>query len=49
MNRINYKVVCKTSKLKNNIKRNDKYILNRLSRVIYKRREIACYEKSISN
>lgn len=45
MKTINYKVKCKTDKLKINMKKKD-YLLKELSEIIYKRREVLCYENS---
>lgn len=45
MKTINYKVKCKTNKLKTNMQNKD-YLLKAFSEIVYKRREVLCYENS---
>lgn len=42
---INYKVECKTDKLYKNMK-DKEYLHKKFSEIVYKRREVLCYENS---
>lgn len=43
---VSYNVSCKTDKMKENIKKDNKYLEKKISEVILKRREKKCYENS---
>lgn len=49
MKKMNYKVICNSNKVTENLKKDKQYIYKKLIEIIYKRREVACYEKSNTN
>ncbi len=49
MKKINYKVICDNSKITKSLKKDKKYIDNKLASIIYDRRKVLCYEKSTTN
>ena len=46
MRKINYNVECNKDKIDKKQKEDTKYLIKKMVEIIYKRRELDCYEKS---